>query len=97
MLAAGIWYVQQNRPERSAHIFRIAYQKYEQTWFLDLHKDAYALTTPDSIESEVSLTQHYLRNRYSQNNAFALLIGIQDYKKESGFDQLKTPLNDIRR
>ncbi|MCP4755023.1 MAG: hypothetical protein GY866_29445, partial [Proteobacteria bacterium] len=98
MLAAAIWYSGEKRnPARSAYILEKAYDQYRRDWFLQLHHDAYASTAPSSIDREVDKTKNSLLNYYSTDSNIALLIGVQNYGKDSGWPALRTPINDIRK
>ncbi len=96
MLASAIWYSGKgNNMARSSYILKQAYKQHRNKWFLKLHQDAYAKTSPAIIDQEIKKTQTELENLYHPDNNIALLIGIQNYGKQSGWPDLKTPINDI--
>lgn len=98
LLAAALWfYRSEKNPARTAYILEQAYQNTQNTWFLKLHHDAYAETSPAQIEQEVESTLNSVSALYSPRNNVALLIGIQNYEDGSGWTDLKTPINDINR
>ncbi len=98
LLAAAVWFSgEKENHARSAFILEKAYKQYRNKWFLQLHHNAYAMSSPSLIDEEVENTRNELESFYSPESNIALLIGIQNYKKDSGWSNLQTPLNDVER
>jgi len=98
LMAAAVWfYKSKKNPTRAAFILEQAHKHYQNDWFLKLHHDAYAETSPAMIEQEVQTTLNAMLSIYSPQDNMALLIGVQNYEEDSGWTNLKTPINDINR
>ncbi|MBU3917478.1 caspase family protein, partial [bacterium] len=98
MLAAAVWYSGEKRNfARSAYILEKAHNYYHNNWFLELHHDAYALTSPTLIDQEIQKTKSEYLDIYSKNNKIALLTGIQNYVNSAEWPELQTPLRDIEK
>ncbi len=95
LVASAVWYSQANNPARSAYLFEKAYKQTGNSWLLELHHEAYASSSPKQIEQELGNTRNHIESAYSPESNLALLIGIQNYGKDSGWKSLNTPLSDI--
>lgn len=96
LVAAAIWFSQNGNFARSAYLLEKGHQIYKSDWILQLTRNAYGETTREEIEREIEQTQYNLNNFYSPSQNIALLIGVQDYLADSGWEDLKTPLSDIQ-
>ncbi len=97
LFATAIWYYKGNNPARSAYLLEKAYKQTSNPWLLELHQNAYSASSPDQIEDELKQTRNRIEAAYSPESNLALLIGIQNYKKDSGWNSLNTPLYDINK